>query len=97
MGAVKFNKTISLAGGVLKMDVPDYWRGGMDGFDEAHFQFESTERIGISVNLQTIDVGEETTNRDLDQYILEPEMPLPELSEETEIAEWILTLYARAP
>lgn len=90
MGAMKDEKTVSLAGGVLKMAFPGYWRGGMDGFDEAHFQLDSTERIEISVILEIIDVGEEATNRDLDKFILEPDMPLPELSEETEIAEWIL-------
>ena len=90
MEAIKSEKTVSLAGGVLKMSVPDYWHGGTDGFEEAHFLLESTERIGISAIVEIYDVSEENTNRDLDQFILEPGMPLPELSEETDIATWTL-------
>lgn len=86
---------VSLAGGVLAMKVPASWRGGVAGFDEAHYQCGSGERLGLSVLVECFDLPEDIRNNRVDQYLFERDMPRPEITSETDVTAWTVR-YTRA-
>lgn len=83
---------LTLAGGVLSMRVPEHWEGGRVGFDEAHFRIG---RIGLSAILECYDVPDEIENNGLGKFMLEPDMPIPELPGDTRF-ESLTIRYTRA-
>lgn len=77
------------------MKVPASWRGGVAGFDEAHYQCGSGERLGLSVLVECFDLPEEIRNNRIDQFLFERDMPRPEITSETDVTAWTVR-YTRA-